>query len=57
MKLKHIHSRNVRNQLEDKGNKQVGEEKNKKYPKFFIYLFEETPKLLNDLTDITNQKK
>lgn len=57
MIIKHIHSRNVRNQLEDKGNKQIGEEKNKKYPKFFIYLFEETPKLLNDLTDITNQKK
>lgn len=57
---KHIHSRYVKNRLEELGHKVKHEERNKKNPKFWIYLFEETVGLLSDLTMITdeiNQKK
>lgn len=54
---KHIHSRRVMKLLEDKGHKVIGTEKNKIIPKLDIYLFEETPSLLNDLTKITIQLK
>lgn len=55
MKYKHIHSRNVKNKLVEMGHKVIDEERNKKMEKFFIYIFEETPQLLEDLTKITNE--
>lgn len=57
MKLKHIHSRKVKELLEARGHKVEDTEKNKIYPKFDIYLFPKTQTLLDDLTDITNQMK
>lgn len=57
MKIIHIHSRNVKKKLVDLNHKMITEEKNKKNPKFYIYLFERTPKLLNDLTRITEEIK
>lgn len=57
MILKHIHSRNVKEKLEAKGHKLIDTEKNKKIPKLDIYLFQKSQKLLDDLTDITNQMK
>lgn len=58
LKYKHIHSRYVKNRLvNDFGHKVYHEERNKKDNKFWIYLFESTPKLLYDLTTITNEIK
>lgn len=56
MKLMHIHSRYVKNRLvNDFGHKVQYEERNKKDTKYWIYLFEQTPKLLSDLTIITKE--
>ena len=57
MKVIHIHSRNVKKRLEALNHNMITEERNKKFPKFFIYLFEKTPRLLNDLTAITEEIK
>lgn len=55
VKYKHIHSRYVKRRLEELGHKVMYEERNKKNPKFWIYIFEETQGLLTDLTMITDE--
>lgn len=58
VKYKHIHSRYVKNRLVyDFGHKVYHEERNKKNSKYWIYLFESTPRLLLDLTTITDEIK
>lgn len=59
VKYKHIHSKRVRNILVNNfGHTVIYEEKSKINPTYYVYLFEETEKLLDDLTIITlNYKK
>lgn len=58
IKYKHIHSRKVKNKLINEfGHTLLDEEKSKINPKYYIYLFEETDKLLEDLTIITLNNK
>ena len=58
MSYMHIHSRYVKNRLvNDFGHMVQHEERNKKDSKYWIYLFEKTPKLLSDWTIITKEIK